>query len=93
MKNKLFLPGMAMVVAIGMSFATERSTADPDMDYYFENGEFHELGAEVPCVVGEDICTVRRVPGGPIYDVYDADDPGTKKVGGSDTINLWEILN
>ena len=93
MKKKFLLPVMAMVVAIGMSFATERSTADPEMDYYLENGVFIPIGAELDCGVGTLDCLVQIEENGVEHPVFDAAAPGTEKNGSSGTIEFWRTQN
>ncbi|WP_424494111.1 DUF6520 family protein [Salinimicrobium sp. GXAS 041] len=81
MKNKFLIPAMAMFLAIGMSFATEKGQSDPSQDYYQQsNGVFMSLGQEINCGSGSKTCKV-RLPNGQIYQVYDAPDPTTLKKG------------
>lgn len=82
MKNKLFLPGMAMVVAIGMSFATERSTADPDNDYVWtENGL--RIIDEVPDCGIRTITCMAEDESGNKYPIFDSIEDQEPKVGGA----------
>lgn len=79
MKKKLLLPMMAFVCAIGLSFATERSTADAETDYIWLNGQFQSIGMEITeCGSGEIGCTI-QFGDGPVYDLYDS--PGVLKEG------------
>lgn len=55
MKTKVMLPALAFVFAIGMSFATEKSTADPDNDWVGPLGN-RIMIQEVDCEEGQNIC-------------------------------------
>ena len=83
MKKRLMLPAMAFVFAIGLSFATERSTADAQNDYILvdpENEIFQAI-PEVDCGanLGED-CIV-RLPDEREFTVYDSENMGDVKKG------------
>lgn len=88
MKTKVFLPVMAIMLAIGMSFATEKVEMDPTQDYYQESsGVFMSLGTEIDCGDGFQTCEV-RLPNGEIHTVYDAPDPNSAKIGDGQIKNL-----
>lgn len=80
MKTKFLLPVLAMVFAIGMSFATEKKVSDPGQDYIQINGTFMPLGTELDCGNGSDVCQV-RLENGQVHEVYDAPDPNSLKIG------------
>lgn len=81
MRTRFFLPVMAMILAIGMSFATENVEIDPTQDYYQESsGVFMPLGREIDCGDGDKLCEV-RLSNGEIHTVYDAPDPNSAKKG------------
>lgn len=72
MKTKIMLPALAFVFAIGMSFATERSTADPVNDWVDVGLAEPVMIQEVNCGVGEDVfCTGQINGNGPELQVYD----------------------
>ena len=84
MKKKFLLPMMAFVFAIGLSFATERSTADPMSDYVHENGLWIEIPEQL-CLGAEGNCVIQFSDNpGVELDVYDARRFDTKKTGGTD---------
>lgn len=89
MKRKFLLPVLAMIFAIGMSFTTVNSAGNPDEDYIIQNGTFMSLGSEVSCGSGAIVCRVQLKPNGPLYDVYDANDPSTLKRGNGIVIKLY----
>lgn len=85
MKSKLLLPMMAMIFAIGLSFATERSAATQQWDYV-------DVGMEQPYPIPESIsCSGQGVlqclaefedePG--TYLIYDDEALTIPKMGGS----------
>ena len=90
MKTKFLLPVMAMIFAIGMSFATESVEIDPNTDYVLIDGNFQSIGMELNCLDGGDTCKARLQPGGEPYEVYDAADVNTLKPGDGSVINVWE---
>lgn len=71
MKTKLLIPVMAFVFAIGLSFTTERSTADAIYDYVDMGLVDPVKIAEVNCDVGIDVCEGRFEDNGPLYQIYD----------------------
>ena len=84
MKKKFFLPMMAFVFAIGLSFATERSTADPSWDYYMT--EVGKMSIEEVTNCGNDEeaeCTIQLVPNGPAYELFDDEALTIPKFGGN----------
>jgi hypothetical protein len=80
MKTKVFLPMIAMIFAIGMSFATESKVSDPDEDYIRVNGSFVSLGTEYDCGMGQEPCRI-ELRNGQIKDLYDAPSLGSQKEG------------
>lgn len=90
MKTKFLLPALAMIFAIGMSFATENKQTDPNTDYVLIDGNFRSIKMELNCPEASGVCTARLKPGGQVYEVYDAADPNTLKPGDGTTINVWE---
>lgn len=90
MKTKFLLPVLAMVFAIGMSFATGNQISDPSTDYVLENGSFEALGMEIDCKPGEETCKVQIEQNGPIYEVYDAAHPNSAKPGTGRVYKLWQ---
>lgn len=86
MKNlKLILPIMAMIFAIGLSFATVNPNPEPEAeipqeyDYVYLGGDSWLQIDEQNCPTGEFDCTVRLGEGGPIQQVYDEEDLQTAK--------------
>ena len=72
---------IAMIFAIGMSFATENVKIDATQDYYQpSSGVFMPLGREFTCEPASDNCYV-ELPNGEIHEIYDAPDPNSKKIG------------
>ncbi|WP_209309946.1 DUF6520 family protein [Salinimicrobium oceani] len=71
MKTKFLLPMIAMIFAIGMSFATEKNDFIQAKDYIHLGGNNWQQIDEQPCNSGPRICQVQFGEGGPIYDVYD----------------------
>ncbi len=90
MRIKILLPVLAMIFAIGMSFTTVDRTHDPESDYILLNDTFQRIGMEIDCESGNQICRVQLQQNGPIYEVYDAADPNTLKVGSGEVIKAWE---
>ncbi|MDR9458274.1 MAG: DUF6520 family protein, partial [Salegentibacter sp.] len=70
--RNLMLPMMAILFAIGMSFATVNSS-DPNLDY-IETEQGVEIVEELDCGQPLEPCEARLSPGGTPYPVYD--DPG-----------------
>ena len=92
MKTKVLIPVMTMILAVGMSFANVGNPpSDPYMDYFLDShGNFKPIGQEVECGDGNSTCRVQLVQDGPIYEVYDAQDPTTLKKGDSKVKELWQ---
>lgn len=92
MKTKVLMPVMTMILAVGMSFANvDNPPTDPYMDYYLDqNDNFQPIGTEVDCGNGNSTCRVQLEQDGPIYEVYDAKDPQTLKVGDGQVKKLWQ---
>jgi len=80
MKTKFLLPVLATIFAVGMSFTTVDNPGDPNQDYVLQNGNFMPIGTELNCGTGNFTCQV-RLSDGEVYDVYDAADPKTLKIG------------
>lgn len=80
MKTKLLLPMMAIVFAIGLSFATENSSVDQANDYVNINGTWLAI-PEQPCdEKGQENCTIKfESPDNPPHLVYDEMDFGSAK--------------
>lgn len=78
MKTKVFLPMMAIICAIGMSFATANA-GDQTKDYlYLGNGSWMEID-EIDCGSGDEICEAQLGENGPVYEVYDEENLNTRK--------------
>ena len=87
MKTNFLIPVVAMIFAIGMSFATPVQETDPTQDYILEDGSFVPLGQELDCGEGNVVCQV-RFPNGEITEVYDAADPDSLKQGDGEIEDL-----
>ena len=85
MKKKFLLPVMAMVVAIGMSFATEKSTANPNEDYALTPdgavpiAEISNCGNQM-----NESCSAILVVGGEAFPVFDDAALTIPKMGGAE---------
>ena len=90
MKTKFLLPVLAAIFAIGMSFTTVNAVSDPNTDYILIRGNFEPIGMELDCDPGTQSCRVQLEPNGTIYDVYDAADPNTLKIGSGVVKKVWE---
>lgn len=90
MKTNFLLPVMAMIFAIGMSFATIDKANDPTTDYILKDGIFEPIGMELKCNSGPETCEVQLEPTGTVYKVYDAADPNSLKPGDGNVTRLWE---
>lgn len=77
MKNlKMILPMLAMIFAIGLTFATVDPEFKPEpveqaKDYILINGTTWVSIDEQSCEGSEFICQVQDGENGPVYDVYD----------------------
>ena len=89
MKTKFLLPVMAMIFAIGMSFANVQKASSPSTDYVLQNGTYEPINMELNCGEGSQSCLVQFEPDGVIYEVYDAANPYSLKLGSGDVIELW----
>ena len=87
MKTNFLIPVVAMIFAIGMSFATPGQETDPTQDYILYKGSFVPLGQEIDCIPGDVVCQV-RLPNGEIEEVYDAADPNSQKPGNGEIKDL-----
>lgn len=89
--TKIFVPMLAIVFAIGMSFATERATTDPVSDYI-------DKGDGQPTAIMEvDNCGDRvtecfgRLPNDlSQYQIYDGPGLTNPKEGAGDVIDITE---
>ena len=80
MKNKVLLPLLASVFAVGMSFTTVEVDVDPANDYIRQGSIWHAI-PEMNCQPSNNACLVQLEPEGPVYQVYDAPDLSTPKPG------------
>jgi len=90
--KKLILPMMAIIFAIGMTFASVDFKNEPvnqAQDYVLISGSWQGI-PEQNCPPGQNTCRVQFGQGGPIYDVYDEMDVNTLKRSNS---NRPIILN
>lgn len=87
-KLKVILPMLAILFAIGLSFATVRLDLDPENDY-IRQGSFWQAIPEVTCNPLDDACLVQLQPNGQVYQVFDAPDPNTAKEGDGTVIILY----
>ena len=72
---------LAMILAIGMSFASVKTDVFQAKDYaYLGSGAWQEID-EVNCGVGSIACSVRFGVNGPVYPVYDEQKLSTRKMG------------
>lgn len=92
MKTKVLIPVMTMILAVGMLFANAGNPpTDPYTDYIRDaNGNFQSIHMELDCGDGNKTCQVQLTENGDIYDVYDAADPSTLKVGDGKVKKLWQ---
>ena len=70
MKTKFLLPGVAMLFAVGISFATVMPKAEQTLDYIRVNDSWQEI-PEIECGEGPRTCEVRLADGSkhPVYDM------------------------
>lgn len=87
---KLILPMLAIIFAIGLTFATSSMEDDPSTDYIIIDGDFQSIDMELNCGEGDINCRVQLEPEGPEYLVYDDEDPNTLKKGSGGVIRLYE---
>lgn len=80
MKFKNVFLAMAFVFAIGLSFATERTTADPQWDYVNMGHRIQKI-AEVSCENKTEECTGRFEEGGTLYQIFDGPGLTNPKLG------------
>jgi len=90
MKTNFIIPMLTLIFVIGISFANVEKSSDPNTDYILENGSFVPINSELNCGSGTETCQVQFEENGPIYDVYDDDDPTTLKKGDGELIKLWQ---
>lgn len=80
--KKLILPMMAMIFAIGLTFATVNTEPEPELlanDYILVGSSWITI-PEQNCEDGQFNCQVRYGQNGPVLDVYDEmDDDEPKK--------------
>ncbi len=80
MKTKFFLPMIAMIFAIAISFGNEKSDLFQAKDYVHLGGNNWQEIDELPCDTGPRTCQVQFGQGGPVYDVYNEMDLSTKRI-------------
>ena len=88
MKKRLMLPMMAFVFAIGLSFATERTTADAASDWVDMGGEDPVEITEVNCGEGTINCSVKFAGDDIPYPVFEDKDLQIRKTGSGNVIEL-----
>lgn len=81
MRNYFLLPALAIIFAIGMSFAHNEKEHDPSTDYILVDGKFEPIDMEVDCGSGDETCRAQFELDGPIYEVYNAANPNSLKEG------------
>ncbi|MEP6262850.1 MAG: DUF6520 family protein [Gillisia sp.] len=84
MKTKFLLPALAMIFAVGMSFATVGVEADPNNDYIQRNGTW-EAVPEQDCGVGDETCRAFVNGDGP-FTLYDSKSLSSMKLGSGDPL-------
>ena len=87
---KVFLPMLAIIFAIGLTFGTTAMDSNPSTDYVIIDGVFESIEMELDCGEGDQNCRVQLEPEGPVYLVYDDEDSNTLKEGSGDIIRLYE---
>lgn len=90
MKKLFFIPAVALLAVLGMSFTNLASAnkVQPKLfasDYIFANGNWQAV-PEQNCTGGKQTCRVQFGTDGPIYDLYDEMDISTKKNQSDGTI-------
>lgn len=88
MKTKFLLPVLAAIFAIGMSFTTANSDADPNMDY-IDTGNGVISVQELDCGEGSIDCEAKFSPEGDPYPVYDDANLTIRKTGNGEEIELY----
>ena len=85
MKKKFLLPMMAFVFAIGMSFATEKSTADATSDWALTPNGPVEIAEITNCGNQDQIsCKAQLSPEGAFFPVYEDEGLSIPKMGGAE---------
>ena len=80
-KLKVILPMLAIIFAIGLTFASVSPKSDPNVqaqDYVLVDGNWQAI-PEQACTGGNETCRVQFGEEGPIYDLYDEMDVNTQK--------------
>ena len=81
-KLKVILPMLAIIFAIGLTFASVHSEPKPDVQstdfIYLGNNNWQEI-PEQECQGTEENCRVQIGEGGPVFNVYDEMDVNTRK--------------
>lgn len=83
MKKAIFIPILALIFVVGMSFTTFGNENDEKReatasDYVYDSGNWQAI-PEQNCTGGTQTCRVQFGVGGPIYDLYDEMDLNTLK--------------
>ncbi|SKB50404.1 hypothetical protein SAMN05660903_01112 [Salegentibacter salinarum] len=84
---KVILPMLAIIFAIGLTFASVNSEPKPDVqttDFIYLGNDNWQSIPEQECQGTEENCRVQIGAGGPVYDVYDEMDLGTVKLSPAD---------
>ena len=82
-KLKVILPMLAIIFAIGLTFASVNPETDQKQnvqaqDYVLVDGNWQAI-PEQACTGGNETCRVQFGEEGPIYDLYDEMDVNTRK--------------
>ena len=90
MKKVFFIPILALIFAVGMSFTTfETEEIDGSesvaSDYVYNNGNWEPIPQQ-NCTGGNETCQVQFGKDGPVFDLYDEMDLSTRKETGDGTI-------
>ena len=94
-KLKVILPMLAIIFAIGLTFASVSPKPDPNVqanDYVLINGNWRAID-ETPCQAGDETCRVQFGENGPVYDVYDEMDTSTLKESDSEDPIILDPLS
>ena len=94
-KLKVILPMLAIIFAIGLTFASVSPKTDPNVqanDYVLINGNWRAID-ETPCQAGDETCRVQFGENGPVYDVYDEMDTSTLKESDSEDPIILDPLS
>ena len=86
---KMILPMMAIIFAIGLTFASVNSEPKPEVqttDFIYLGNDNWQPIPEQQCQGTEENCRVQVGAGGPVYDVYDEMDLSTAKLSPADQV-------